>query len=421
MIKTVLYTQSDSIDFDKFNEKILDFENWCKEEKKSASGMFGWGDFASSLSESEIEKIKSTAKYVLDNFDSLVVVGVGGSYLGARSVIEGINGLFPKSKCEIIYLGNTMSARYIAQLLEYLKNKNFAVVVISKSGKTLETSLSYRLLKDLLVEKLGENYAKAIIAITDEKKGALRKEAEEIGCATFSIPSNIGGRYSVITPVGLFPIAVAGIDIDKFLSGVKQAEKDCSLDIENNYCYQYAIMRYVLGSRGKSVELFVTYEPQLRVLCEWIKQLFGESEGKQKRGILPTSAIFTTDLHSFGQFIQDGTPCLFETVLKIGSTGSEVLFKEDKNDFDGLNKLVGKSINYINDVMVESVIEAHTSGGVDNIILDIPALDEFYLGYLMYFFMKACALSCFLTGVNPFDQPGVEVYKKNALKLLNLD
>jgi len=419
MIKTNFSTELCSIDYSSYESRLKEFEKWYNNEKSSDSGMLGWSDWASNVTEAEIEKILNIADKIRKNYEVLVVVGVGGSYLGARSVIEGINGLFQKAGCEIIYLGNTMSARYVSQVLDYLKEKNFAVAVISKSGKTLETSLAYRLLKALLIEKMGDKFADAIVAVTDETSGALRDEVKKIGCESFVIPKNIGGRYSVITPVGLLPIAVAGIDIKKFLDGVRQAEKDlASFNVEKNSCYQYAVIRHELESLGKTVELFVTYDPQLRSFCEWIKQLFGESEGKDKKGILPVSAIFTTDLHSFGQFIQDGTPCLFETVLNIQSCDSDIALQDDKDDFCGLNSLSGKSMNYINDIMVESVIKAHTTGGVPNIILNMDALDEYNLGYLIYFFMKACTFSCFLTGVNPFNQPGVEIYKANANALL---
>ncbi len=404
------------INWDNYKKSAEDFETWCENEKHNARGMIGWIDWASNIEEDYIANIEKVARSIRETYDVVVVVGVGGSYLGAHCAIDALNGLFPKDKIEVVYLGNTMSANYISQVLGYLADKKFAVIIISKSGRTLEPACAFRLLKDLLYKKMGANFKDAIFAITDEKKGALRQEVNQNGYVSFSIPSNIGGRYSVITAVGLLPMAVAGIDIRKFLSGVKQAEIDfANSSIERNPCYQYAAIRGELKKQGKLVELFATYEPQLRFFCEWLKQLFGESEGKSGKGILPISAIFTTDLHSFGQFIQDGTPCLFETVINIEKCDTDVILNNDTANLDGLNQLVGKSMHYINSVMVDSVVKAHADGGVSNILLTLPRLDETNLGYLMYLFMKACVFSCFLSGVNPFDQPGVEVYKKNAL------
>ncbi len=408
------------IDFLKYNNKIADFKKWCEKERKSSTGMLGWLNYASLLSEYDINNIKSVAKYLKNRFDTLVVVGVGGSYLGTRAIIEAIKGECC-GECNVIYLGNSMSARYLSQVLEYLKNRKFAVVVVSKSGKTLEPALAFRFLKDLLIKKMGNKFSEAIVAITDENSGALRSEVNELGYKSFTIPHNVGGRYSVFTSVGLLPFAVCDIDIDKFLAGVRCAEKELNVFNENNPCFRYAIARYEFSKVGKNVELFASYEPQLRFFLEWIKQLFGESEGKEKKGVLPISALYTTDLHSFGQFVQDGTPCLFETILKIQSCETDVIIPKDENNFDGLNKLSGLGINHVNDIMIDSVVKAHTQGGVSNIILSIEKLDEFNLGYLIYFFMMSCTFSCFLQGVNPFNQPGVEVYKKNALKLLKLD
>ena len=410
---------TDKINYASYKNKINEYKEWLKSE--SCKSMLGWLHWASSVKEKELIKIREKAAFIRENFDTLVIVGVGGSYLGARCVIEAINGLFPLDKMEIVYLGNTMSARYTSQVLQYLKNKNFAVAVISKSGKTLEPALAFRLLKNMLYQKLGNKYKRAIISITDESSGSLRRETNNAGYASFVIPKDIGGRYSVITPVGLFPLAVAGVDIDNFLAGVRQAEIDFDNSNQDNPCFLYAITRHELEKASKPVELFVSYEPQLHSFCEWLKQLFGESEGKDGKGVLPISANYTADLHSFGQFIQDGTHILFETVIKVETTDYDVLIPSDKNNFDNLNKLAGKGLNYINSVMQNSVLKAHNDGGVPNIVLNISSLDEFHIGYLIYFFMKACTFSCFLNNVNPFNQPGVEVYKKNARSVLKID
>ena len=381
--------------------------------------MFGWLKFASQLDCESIEKIKNTAKYIKENFQTLVVVGVGGSYLGTRAIIDALNNDF-NGENEIIYLGNTMSARYTKQILEYLKNKRFAVLVVSKSGKTLEPAIAFRFLKELLIKTMGDKFYQAIFAITDETNGALRREVNKMNYTSFVIPSNIGGRYSVFTAVGLLPFAVAGGNIDKFLDGVRQAEKELSVFDNQNLSLRYAINRFELSKSGKNVELFACYEPQLRFFLEWIKQLFGESEGKEGKGILPISAIYTTDLHSFGQFVQDGTPCLFETIIKVENSQVDLTIPHDENDFDNLNSLCGKEMDFINNTMIDSVVKAHVQGGVDNIVLSISDLDEFNIGYLIYFFMLSCVFSCFLQGVDPFNQPGVEVYKKNAHTLLNI-
>ena len=419
MLKLDLSNVKKEINYLSFNKKIDEFKSWCESQFNSSKGMFGWLKFASQLDCESIKKIKNTAKYIKENFQTLVVVGVGGSYLGTRAIIDALNNDF-NAENEIIYLGNTMSARYTKQILDYLKNKRFAVLVVSKSGKTLEPAIAFRFLKELLVKTMGDKFYQAIFAITDETNGALRREVNKMNYTSFVIPSNIGGRYSVFTAVGLLPFAVAGGNIDKFLDGVRQAEKELSVFDNQNLSLRYAMNRFELSKSGKNVELFACYEPQLRFFLEWIKQLFGESEGKNGKGVLPISAIYTTDLHSFGQFIQEGTPCLFETVIKVTNFQVDLTIPQDKNDFDNLNSLCGKEMDFINNTMIDSVVKAHVQGGVDNIVLSISDLDEFNIGYLIYFFMLSCVFSCFLQGVDPFNQPGVEVYKKNAHTLLNI-
>ena len=383
--------------------------------------MIGWMNFVSSMDKAEVEKIKEVATQIRAEYDAVVVVGIGGSYIGARSLIEAINGVYSKDKIEVFYLGNTLSARYTQQVLNYLENKKFAILVISKSGKTLETTIAFRLLKQLLKKQNGENFVNSVYVVTDKTSGNLRAEADIYGYKTFDIPSNIGGRYSVITPVGLLPMAVAGVDIEKFLLGCSEAEKDLATNrLADNPCYQYAIIRNVLQERGKSIELFVTYEPQLKSFSEWLKQLFGESEGKDKKGIFPASAAFSTDLHSLGQFIQDGTQCLFETVLNFEDNETNLNIPDAKADYECLNAMAGTQVSKVNNIIFQSVLMAHTTqGGVPNIVFNVDKLDEYNMGYLVYFFMKACAFSSFIQGVYPFDQPGVEIYKENAHALLN--
>ena len=329
--------------------------------------------------------------------------------------------MFPKGKTEILFVGNTLSGNYVSQVLDYLKDKKFAINVISKSGTTTETAVAFRLLKELLISKVGEEEAcKAIYATTDKARGALKAEAEAKGYTCFVIPDDIGGRYSVLTAVGLLPIAVAGNDIEQLMQGASDARKDFdNPDVLTNPCYQYAVARNYLYHCDKSVEMFVTYEPQLTELGEWLKQLFGESEGKEHKGLLPASATFSTDLHSLGQFIQEGTPLLFETVLFIDHAKEDVTVHHQENDLDQLNYLSGKKLSYINEMAFLGTLSAHVEEGkIPNIVIHISEMNEYHLGYLFYFFMKACAMSAYLLGINPFNQPGVEVYKKRMFKLL---
>ena len=408
------------LDLNKYSEYIKKFEEWCKKEKESPKGMIGWLNYCSRLDTAELDRIETVAKDIRSKFDTLVVVGIGGSYIGARSMIEAVKGLYSKEPIELIYLGNTLSAKYTKQILSYLEKKKFAVLVISKSGKTLETTIAFRLLKQLLKNKLGEHFVNAVYIVTDEHNGNLLDEAKYCGYETFYIPSDIGGRYSVITPVGLLPMAVAGVNIREFVQGAINAEKILSSsDLTKNQSYQYAVMRNILHKDGKAIELFVTYEPQVRRMCEWLKQLFGESEGKNKKGIFPASAVFSTDLHSLGQFIQDGNQCLFETVLNTTERDDEFVVPKEGKDFEELNHMAGKPVSEINQIIFKSVLKAHASQGkVPNIVFNIDKLDEYHLGYLIYFFMKACAFLAFIQGVYPFDQPGVEVYQENAHALL---
>jgi glucose-6-phosphate isomerase len=392
-------------------------------DDKSGEGndFLGWLDYASKLPESEVDRIIRAAKKIRENFDCLVVCGIGGSYLGARAVIEALNGLFPEDDFEILYLGNTLSSEYTYQVMKHLEKKHFAINCISKSGTTTETAVSFRLLKNLYVKKFGKETLKdAVYATTDKARGALKSEADKEGYECFVIPDDIGGRFSVITPVGLLPIAAAGIDIKEFLMGVIQGEKDYSVNgIDRNPAYYYGALRYLLNRQDRYVsEMFVSYDLQNKMIAEWLKQLFDESEGKDNQALLCSSAIFTTDLHSMGQFIQQGSPVLFETVIKTNNPNHDVVVPSNEENLDNLNYLAGKNLSYINSKAYEATLKAHTDGHTPAIVLSIDKMDAYNLGNMVYFFFRACAFSAYLLGVNPFNQPGVEIYKKNMFTLL---
>ena len=409
------------------NNIMLDYEkqvqiiNRMIMDKTGAGNDFlGWVDWPVNYDKEELARIKEDAKYVRDNFDVLVVCGIGGSYLGARSALEALNGLKSQDKLEIIFMGQTFSPNYVAQVMEYLKGKNFAINVISKSGTTTETSISFRLLKELLEKQVGKEKArKAIFATTDKEKGALKTLATKEGYKTYVLPGNIGGRYSVFTAVGTFPLACAGIDVEALIKGAKQAREEIeSQPLSINKCYQYAVMRDYMYRHNKPVEMYVTYEPQMSQISEWLKQLFGESEGKEHKGLFPSSATFSTDLHSLGQYIQDGTPLLFETIINVLNPKNDIVIPHDDEDLDGLNYLEGKNLAFVNQKAFEGTLQAHEDGGVPCNVITVDKLDAYNLGYLFYFFMRACAMSAYLLEINPFNQPGVEVYKKNMFHLL---
>jgi len=416
-------------------EEVTAFDLYVKEAHKSlhnktglGNDYLGWVNYPNEVNMDEVDRIKEVADRIIDNSDVLVVIGIGGSYLGARAVIDSLSHSFYNSLDKekrktpmVVYAGNSISGKYLKDLLDVLENKDFSINVISKSGTTTEPAIAFRILKKLLEEKYGKEEAKKrIIATTDAKKGALRELANKEGYETFVIADDIGGRYSVLTAVGLLPIAVSGIDIYKLLEGAKEAYSEYSEEnIENNECYKYAVLRNILYNRGKVVEIMVNYEPSLNYLSEWWKQLYGESEGKNGKGIYPSSVTFSTDLHSMGQYIQDGRRMLFETVLKVNDTGKDIEIIEDKLNLDGLNYLAGKTMNYVNEKAFEGTILAHYEGNVPNLVIELEKLDEFTMGKLIYFFEKACGISGYLLGVNPFNQPGVEKYKKNMFILLN--
>ena len=410
-----------SVDYKKYQDSVSKINEMIDKNEGAGNDYTGWVKYPCEFDRVEFEAIKKHAKYVRDNFEVLVVCGIGGSYLGARAALEALNGLKSNDKLEIIFLGQTFSSDYVYDVLRYLENKKFAINVISKSGTTTETAIAFRLVKELLEKKVGVEAArKAIFATTDANKGALRELSNKEGYVTFNLPGNIGGRYSVFTAVGLFPLACANIDIVALMNGAKKAQNDCKNPlIEQNPAYKYAVLRDYFYRNKKSVEMFVSYEPRLTQLGEWFKQLFGESEGKEGKGLLPDSATFSTDLHSLGQFIQDGSKVLFETIVFIKNPNNKVVIPHDDKDLDGLNYLEGKDLGFVNEKAFLGTLEAHTkTGGVPNIILEIEKLDAYALGYLFYFFMKTCAMSAYLLDVNPFNQPGVEVYKKNMFHLL---
>ncbi|MBP8960379.1 MAG: glucose-6-phosphate isomerase [Bacteroidales bacterium] len=375
---------------------------------------------------SQIGRIEKMAKHLRSVSDTTVVVGIGGSYLGARAVIEALSHSFSQIRKEkshqIIYAGHNVCEEYMAELLEILEYRNYSVIVISKSGTTMEPAIAFRLLKDHVERKYGKSIAAdRIVAITDAKKGALRSLAELNGYETFEIPDDVGGRYSVLTPVGLLPIGVAGFDIKEIINGAK-AGKELTLDCKNpmsNPALVYATTRNLLLRSGKNLEILVSFNPKLHYFAEWWKQLYGESEGKEGKGIFPASADFTTDLHSLGQYIQEGQRILFETILSVKSTLEKVKIPFEKDDHDQLNYLAGKQIYEVNKCAETGTIVAHHEGGVPVITLNIPAIDAYYIGQMIYFFEMACAISGYILDVNPFDQPGVEAYKKNMFALLN--
>ena len=380
----------------------------------------GWVEWPNTYDQEEFARIKQTAVRMREMCDVFVVCGIGGSYLGARAAIEMINGLYANKKPEIIFIGNTFSSTYIAQVMEYIKDKEVCVNVISKSGTTTETSLAFRLLKQFMDEKYKEQAKERIVATTDKARGVLKAVADQEGYETFVIPDDIGGRYSVITPVGLLPIAVAGIDIDAIMSGLKKAYEDLAdSDLDHNAAYAYAVCRRILQNQGYDVEMLVSYELQMSMIAEWWKQLFGESEGKEGKGILPDSATFSTDLHSLGQFVQEGKKVLFETILMIDRPTQDITFPSDAQNLDQMNYLSGKSVDWVNKMAAQGTLEAHVNtGGVPNLILTLKDMSAESFGYMCYFFFRACAMTVLLLDVNPFNQPGVEVYKKNMFRLL---
>lgn len=395
--------------------------------EKSGLGndFLGWVNLPTDYDKEEFSRIIKAAEKIKAQSEVLVVIGIGGSYLGARAAIELIRSPFynnlKKDTPDIYFVGNNTNPTYLNEVLSICEGRDISVNVISKSGTTTEPALAFRVFRDLLIKKYGKDGAKErIFATTDKARGTLKELSDKEGYETFVIADDIGGRFSVLTAVGLLPIAVSGCDITRVMEGAKKAQDELSdTDLNENDCYKYVAYRNILHRKGKSVEMLVSYEPAFTMMAEWFKQLFGESEGKDHKGIFPSSATFSTDLHSLGQFIQDGSRIMFETVVDIKKPKQDFFIEADKDNFDGLNFLSDQNMSVVNENAMKGTILAHTEGGVPNLVIEMPEIDEENFGYMVYFFEKACAISGYVLGVNPFDQPGVESYKKNMFALLN--
>lgn len=432
-MRSLKFDYSNALDFvaqhevDYFADAVALAHRQLHEKTGAGNDYLGWVDLPIHYDLDEFDRIQAAAKRIQLNSDALIVIGIGGSYLGARAAIEmlthSFHNLLPKGKRstpEIYFVGNQMSATYMTQLLEVLDGKELSVNVISKSGTTTEPAIAFRIFRDLLEKKYGKDGARSrIYATTDASQGALKKLATEEGYESFIIPDDVGGRYSVLTAVGLLPIAVSGADIDQIMQGAADAYKKYNNPVlAANESYQYAAVRNALYRKGKTTEIVVNYEPSLHFVSEWWKQLFGESEGKDHKGIYPAAVDFTTDLHSMGQYIQDGLRNLFETVLFVDEPGIDITIEQEAANTDGLNFLAGKTMNFVNRKAFEGTLLAHSDGGVPNLVVHLPDKSAHTFGQLVYFFEKACGISGYLLGVNPFDQPGVEAYKKNMFALL---
>lgn len=407
--------------FEGWKDQVAEIDRSLNDGTCKGNDFIGWMKWHENYDKDEFARILKAAKKIQDTSDVLVVCGIGGSYLGPRACIEMVEGLYPTDqKVEVIYTGNTFSSTYINQVMEYIKDKRVTVNVISKSGTTTETAIAFRILEQFMWEKYGDEAKERIIATTDKAKGTLKALADTKGYETFVIPDDIGGRFSVITPVGLLPIATAGLSIEDLMKGLADGMKEYgSANLDENPAYQYAVARRILQKQGYDVEMFVEYEPQMQKVAEWWKQLFGESEGKDGLGILPDSAVFSTDLHSLGQFIQDGKKVLFETNLYVKQPPVDFPFPSDEQNLDNMNYLAGKSIDWVNKMAAQGTLEAHeVTGNVPNIVLTMPGMTAYDFGNMCAFFFKAIAMTTLLNGSNPFNQPGVEVYKKNMFKLL---
>lgn len=405
----------------------LDAKDLLLSRKGAGNDFLGWIDLPEDYDKEEFARIKKAAEKIQKDSEVLLVIGIGGSYLGARAAIEFLRHSFYnmvdksiRKTPEIYFVGNSISSTYIKHLMDVIRDRDFSVNMISKSGTTTEPAIAFRVFKEMLEKKYGKaEAAKRIYATTDKARGSLKKLATEEGYETFVVPDDVGGRFSVLTAVGLLPIAVSGADIDKLMEGAQAGRKQAiEADFAENDALKYAALRNILLRKGKAVEILANYEPCVHFVSEWWKQLYGESEGKDKKGILPASVDLTTDLHSMGQFIQDGARIIFETVINIETSREEILIGEEPVDLDGLNYLAGKSVDFVNKSAMNGTILAHTDGQVPNLVVNVPEVNEYYLGQLFYFFEFACGVSGYLLGVNPFNQPGVESYKKNMFALL---
>ena len=411
----------------KYKERVEKIHKDLHERTSKQDDFVGWLELPTNYHKKEFKRIQTAAKRINKDSDILLVIGIGGSYLGARAVIEALSSSFynmqtlkQRKHTLVLFAGNNLSPNYINDLIEVIGDKDFSINVISKSGTTTEPAIAFRIFREILENKYGIDEARSRIYVTtDKERGALKTLSDEEGYETFVIPDNVGGRFSVLTPVGLLPIAVAGIDIEKLMKGAKLAQDNYNDEkLKYNECYQYAVIRNILYKDGKTTEVFANYEPKMHYMTEWLKQLFGESEGKEEEGIFPAGIDLTTDLHSMGQYMQQGLRNLFETVLSIETPKSNITINSDDDNLDGLNYLAGKDLDYVNKKAMEGTIEAHVSGGVPNILFKMEKLDEENLGGLIYFFELACAMSGSILKVNPFNQPGVEEYKKNMFRLL---
>ena len=405
---------------EEFKDKVLDAETLLLEGEGEGADFLGWIDLPVNYDKEEFERIQKAAKKIRSNSDVLVAIGIGGSYLGAKAVMHALQNSYAKSKPEVIFVGNHLSSTETVELKEYLADKDFSINVISKSGTTTEPAIAFRIFKEMLEEKYSEEEARErIFATTDKEKGALKTLATNKGYETFVVPDNIGGRFSVLTAVGLLPLAVAGVDIEQLMKGAEDYRDEIfDLDYEENPVLKYVAIRNILNRQGKDIEILVAYEPKLQYFNEWWKQLAGESEGKDNKGLFPTSVVFSTDLHSLGQIIQEGKRNIFETVISVETPKYDIEIKEDAEDLDGLNYLKGKTVDYVNKIATQATVEAHVTGQVPNIVLHLEKIDEYNLGKLIYFFEYAIGVSGYVLGVNPFNQPGVEEYKKNMFKML---
>lgn len=411
--------------FDRMRKKAKEAQKALETGTCPGNGFLGWLRLPYSVTAGSLEAVKECAAVLRDECDTVVVAGIGGSYLGARAVIEALSSPLQQLRSggsTVLFAGNSISEDYLAELSDYLKGRKFGIINISKSGTTTETALAFRLLKRQCESQRGKDEARrVIVAITDARQGAARAVADKEGYASFVIPDNVGGRFSVLTPVGLLPIACAGFSVDELIEGAREMEEAAgsSVPFEENLCEQYAAVRNALYSEGKKIEILADFQPKLHYMAEWWKQLYGESEGKDGKGIFPASVDFTTDLHSMGQWIQEGERSIFETVLSVEEAGRKVLFPHDEENLDGLNFLAGRRVDEVNKMAELGTRLAHTDGGVPNIRIAAPRLAERYIGQLIYFFERACGISGNILGVNAFNQPGVEAYKKNMFALLN--
>ena len=403
-----------------WQERVSKAHKDLHEKTGKGNDFLGWVDWPVNYDKDEFKRILALKDRMKGKYDTVLVCGIGGSYLGARAALEMVKGLYPEDGIEVIFVGNTFSTTYINQVLKHIENKNVVLNVISKSGTTTETSISFRIFKQFMERKYGEDAKNRIYATTDKARGTLKALADKEGYETFVIPDDIGGRYSVFTAVGLLPLALANVDIEELMKGSLDAYNELNTDdLSKNPAYQYAVARRILNNKGYTAEMFVTYHLQLTMIAEWWKQLYGESEGKDGKGLLPTSACFSTDLHSLGQFVQEGTKVEYETVLYIDNMEGDMEFPSDKDNLDNMNYLAGKKLSWVCEKAFEGTLDAHSNEGNNpNMVVHLKDNSAYSFGYMIYFFFIACGMTCYLLDINPFNQPGVEVYKKKMFKLL---